>query len=339
MSTSTATAVAHANIALIKYWGKRNTALNLPATGSLSLTLDALTTTTRVAFDPALSADDIRLNDQAADGRAAQRISGFLDLLHSHFQPDAAPRTRAQVISHNNFPTAAGLASSASGFAALALAGSHALGANADEAQLSMLARRGSGSAARSIFGGIVEMAHGERDDGLDCIAHPLHAPDFWDLRVLIAITDAGVKKVSSTDGMQLTTDTSPFYPAWVSGAEADLAAARQAIAARDFDALAAVTEFSTLKMHASALAARPGVIYWNAATLAAMHAIRECRAAGTPVCFTMDAGPQVKAVCTAAAVDEVAGMLRALPGVVDVIVSGLGAAARLRPAGDSPAG
>lgn len=328
--TETATAQAHANIALIKYWGKRDKALNLPATGSLSLTLEALTTTTQVRFDATLDGDQVSLNGQPAPDAAHRRISAFLDLLHTHWHPGGSSRLPAEVTSDNNFPTAAGLASSASGFAALALAGSRALNAELDDSQLSMLARRGSGSAARSIYGGIVEMLHGERSDGLDCIARPLHEADFWDLRVLIAITDSGSKKVSSTDGMQQTTDTSPYYPAWVAGAEADLDTARQAIAERDFDALAAVTEFSTLKMHASALAAQPGVIYWNPATLAAMHAIREWRAAGTPVCFTMDAGPQVKAVCPAAHADSIAARLKELPGVVEVISSGLGGAARL---------
>ncbi len=324
------TVKANANIALIKYWGKRDQALNLPATGSLSLTLDALSTSTTLSFDSALAGDQIHLNQQTATGVAAQRISHFLDLVHSYVQPQGGARPAAIVRSHNNFPTAAGLASSASGFAALALAASTALNAGLDKQQLSMLARRGSGSAARSIYGGIVEMAHGQREDGLDCIAHPLHGPEFWDLRVLIAITHTGAKKISSTDGMQQTTDTSPFYSAWVAGAENDLSDARQAIREKDFDALAAVTEFSTLKMHASALAARPGVLYWNAATVAAIHLIRELRSAGIPVCFTMDAGPQVKALCTADSVDKVSAALRQIAGVKDIIHCRLGHAARL---------
>ncbi len=326
------TAIAHANIALIKYWGKRDKALNLPATGSLSLTLDGLNTTTSVDFDSALEADRILLNSETPDRQAASRISAFLDLVYRYFHSSGDQRPFASVTSGNNFPTAAGLASSASGFAALAVAAAHALNANANPEQLSMLARRGSGSAARSIYGGIVEMAHGQRADGLDCIASQLHKPDYWNLNVLIAVTDAGSKKVSSTDGMQLTMETSPYYQAWVAGAEADLASARQAIAARDFEALASVTEFSTLKMHASALAAQPGVIYWNAATLAAVHCIRELRSDGLPVCFTMDAGPQVKAICTADVADQVSEKLQQAPGVVRIISCSLGDGARLQP-------
>ncbi len=294
-----------------------------------------MTTTTSVSFDTGLKGDQIELNQQPAEAVAAERISVFLDRVFAYLHNAGQQRPYAYISSHNNFPTAAGLASSASGFAALALATSSALQADIDSAGLSLLARRGSGSAARSIFGGIVEMAHGQRSDGRDCIAHPLYPPDYWDLKVLIAVTDAGSKKISSTDGMQLTTETSPYYPAWVAGAEADLNTAREAIARRDFDALASVTEFSTLKMHASALAAQPGVLYWNAASVAALHGIRAWRAAGLEVCFTMDAGPQVKAVCTAAAEAQVAEQLRQVPGVIDIIHCGLGQGVRLRPASE----
>lgn len=333
---TTATAIAHANIALIKYWGKRNKALNLPATGSLSLTLNALTTQTTVSFSDDLAADQIELNQQSLSTQtSAQRISDFIDLMYQtiHGSLDNTDQQRPYAIirSNNNFPTAAGLASSASGFAALTMAVNGALNASLDNAQLSMLARRGSGSAARSIFGGFVEMSYGQREDGLDCIAHPLQPAEHWPLQLLIAITDTGIKKISSTDGMQSTTDSSPYYSAWVEGAETDLSDAREAIANRDFDALATVTEFSTLKMHASALAAQPGVIYWNAATLAAMHCIRQLRSEGIPVCFTMDAGPQVKAVCTEQAVEQVSQALRSIPGVVDIIHSTLGPAAYLQ--------
>ncbi len=332
MHNTQATAVAHANIALIKYWGKRDDKLNLPATGSLSLTLDGLTTTTSVSFDSDLNHDCIKLNNQHPGESAADRISAFLNLVYQQVKSTNQQRPYAQVNSHNNFPTAAGLASSASGFAALALATGKALQASLEPGQLSMLARRGSGSAARSIFGGIVEMAHGQRKDGLDSIATQLHQPDYWNLKVLIAVTDAGSKKISSTDGMRQTMQTSPYYPAWIAGAQADIETARDAIAAKDFETLANVTEFSTLKMHASALAAQPGVIYWNAASLAAMHSIRDLRAAGLPVCFTMDAGPQVKAVCTAGATSQVAECLQQVPGVVKVITCGLGRGVRLQP-------
>lgn len=311
---------AHANIALVKYWGKRDAALNLPAVGSLSITLDALATETEVIFDPALASDEVSLNGQR-DDKAAKRISATLDILRQRAGLDS----RARVISRNNFPTAAGLASSASGFAALVAAADAALGLNTDATRLSEWARRGSGSAARSIFGGFVDMAHGVAADGSDCVARELYPARHWPLEVVIAITSEASKKVASTAGMDHTMATSPYYPAWVAGAEGDLAAAREAIAQRDFAALAEVSEYSCLKMHASALAARPGVLYWNAATTAGIHLIRELRQQGLAVFFTIDAGPQLKAVCEPAARPAVMAALEQMPGVSRVIHSALG--------------
>lgn len=322
-----ARARAHANIALIKYWGKRPGPLNLPAVGSLSITLDALSSETTVGFDPSLDADAVRLDGRTDAGTTA-KVSATLDLLRRRAGLD----WRARVDSANNFPTGAGLASSASGFAALVVAADAALGLGLPGTTLSELARRGSGSAARSIFGGFVDMARGQREDGSDAVAAPLLAGDGWPLRVVIAVTDRGEKKVSSRDGMALTAESSPYFPAWVDGAEADLAEARSAIAARDFQKLAEVSEYSCLKMHASALAARPGVLYFNPATVALIHAVRELCDAGHPVFLTIDAGPQVKAVCLPEAEAAVADALGQVPGVLDIIRTGLGPAATVLP-------
>ncbi|HLU61179.1 MAG TPA: diphosphomevalonate decarboxylase [Gammaproteobacteria bacterium] len=315
-----AEATARANIALIKYWGKRARALNLPAVGSLSITLDGLATQTAVRFDAALEADRVVLNGRK-DEAAAGRVSRFLDLLRER----AGVKTRAEVISHNNFPTAAGLASSASGFAALAAAAATALKLDLSPEALSVLARQGSGSAARSIFGGFVEWHRGERDDGADSFAEVLAPREHWPLQVVIAITETAPKGTGSTDGMTQTEFTSPYFDAWVDGQEADLADARAAILSRDFEKLADVAEFSCLKMHASALAARPGVIYWNGATLEAMHTVRTLRSGGMQVFFTIDAGPQLKAICEPAAAPSVRDALAAVPGVREVIVTGIG--------------
>ena len=315
-----AAARAHANFALVKYWGKRDAALNLPAVGSISITLDGLASTTRVVFDPDLTADTVTLDGRTDPGTTI-KVSATLDLLRARAGLD----WRARVESGNDFPTAAGLASSASGFAALVVAADAALGLGLSPGELSGLARRGSGSAARSIFGGFVEMARGERADGRDAVARPLLEADAWPLRVVIAVTDRGGKSVSSRDGMERTAATSPYFPAWVAGADADLAEARAAIAERDFDRLAEVSEFSCLKMHASALAARPGVLYFNGATVEAIHALRALRRDGVPVFFTVDAGPQVKAVCLPGAEAAVAESLAATTGVIEVLRTGLG--------------
>lgn len=321
-----AEASAPANIALIKYWGKRRPAgdagavLNLPAVGSLSITLDALVTRTRIRFDAALERDALRLNGRD-DSNAVARVSRHLDVLREL----AGRRERAFIDSENNFPTGAGLASSASGFAALTVAAAAALGLELSAAELSALARRGSGSAARSLFGGFVEWHRGERDDGSDSYAESLADATHWPLRVLIAVTDEGPKHTGSTNGMTRTEFTSPYFDAWVDGQESDLAEARAAILSRDFEKLAEISEYSCLKMHASAMAAQPGVIYWNGATLSALHAVRALRAKGVPAFFTIDAGPQLKAVCLPEAEAATRETLAAVDGVRRVITSGIG--------------
>jgi len=319
-----AAAQAQPNIALIKYWGKRDAALNLPVVGSISITLDALWTRTRVSFEPSLEQDRVSLNgrSEAAEGR---RVGACLDLLRQR----AGVNWRASVDSRNNFPSAAGLASSASGFAALVHASALALGLDLDDAEKSVLARRCSGSAARSIFGGYVEWAHGRLADGSDCVARPLLDGAAWPLRVAVAITSTAAKEIGSSEGMRRTAQTSPYQQAWIDTQEADLAVARSAILKRDFEALAAISEYSCLKMHALALAAQPGLIYWNGATVECMRQVRALRQQGVPVFFTVDAGPQLKAVCEAAAIGQVTAALREVPGVLDVVETGLGAGAR----------
>lgn len=323
-----ATAVAHPNIALVKYWGKRDEALNLPCVGSLSITLDRIRTRTRVAFVDEPGADRVRLNGETVD---AQRVGAQLDLLRAR----AGVAWRAEVDSDNNFPTAAGLASSASGFAALIIAGARALRLALSLGELSALARRGSGSAARSIFGGFVEWRRGERADGADSIAHALLDRAAWPLAVAIAVTSTAAKAIGSTAGMRHTAATSPFQAAWEATQEADLAAARAAVLARDFERLAEVSEHSCLKMHALAMAARPGLLYWHGATIEGMHRVRAMRREGVPVFFTVDAGPQLKAVCLPEALPRVAAALREVPGVHEVIECGLGDGARIA---DEPA-
>ena len=324
-----ATAIAHPNIALIKYWGKRDTSLNLPAVGSISLTLAALHARTTVRFAADLTADAFVINEHPAQ-QQAPRLSAFLDRIRAI----AGLNYRAHVHSSNNFPTGAGLASSASGFAALAVAACGALQLHLDATTLSELARHGSGSAARSIFGGFVEMHHGHAVDGHDAVATPLLAPETWPLTVLVAITSEAEKAVGSTAGMERTRATSPYYEAWLTHQEADLQAARLAIIARDFAALGNVAEHSCFKMHALALAAKPPLLYWNPATIAAVETLWRLRDTGVPVFVTIDAGPQVKAVCLPQARPTVEAALMAVPGVQRVMVSSLGRGAYLEQAG-----
>jgi diphosphomevalonate decarboxylase len=234
----------------------------------------------------------------------------------------------AEVASVNSFPTAAGLASSASGFAALVVAVDHALGAGLERTELAELARQCSGSAARSIFGGFVELRL--RPDRSGCDTGQILAATDWPLQVVVAITSAEAKAIGSTAGMLHTERTSPYYGAWLATSADDLAAARRAIEDRDFAALAAVSEHSCLKMHAVALASRPALLYWNGASVECLRRLRELAAGGAGVFFTVDAGPQVKAICLPEAADRVAAALAELPGVAQVLRCGIGEGARV---------
>ncbi len=320
-----ATAVAPSNIALVKYWGKRDLDLNLPATGSISVTLDTLRTRTSVSFEPALEQDDFRLNGEDAPAHAA-RVTRFLDLVRRTY----GVGEHARVETANDFPTGAGLASSASGFAALAVACDAALDLGLTTEQLSVLARRGSGSAARSLIGGFAEMQPGVAADGSDAFATALAAPEHLPLRVLVAVTTRAAKSIGSTEGMQRTEATSPFYGAWVAATRADLDAMRAALAAGDLERVGVIAERNCLRMHATMLGADPGLLYWNAATVDVMQAVRLLRESGVGAWFTIDAGPQVKVLCAASDEARVAQRLADLDGVVDILAAGPGAGARI---------
>ena len=309
-------AVACANIALAKYWGKCDEALNLPAVPSVSVTLDALVTETEVVVDPALAADLFTLGGVAQDGGAVRKVSEFLDLLHG-----GAPRECARVTSHNRFPSSSGLASSASGFAALAAASARAYGLDRPTAELSALARRGSASAARSLYGGFVELPAGTPGDG-SLAARPLHDADWWDVRVVIAMVTKAPKDIASRDGMRRTTRTSPYWDAWLACAPGYARTVREGVARRDLEAVGAAMEASTCAMHASAWAAVPAVRYIRGVTLDALDRVEALRREGTGAWATMDAGPHVKVLCAAADAARVAEAMRSAPGVVDVRVA-----------------
>jgi diphosphomevalonate decarboxylase len=310
------TARACANIALVKYWGKRESLLNLPAAGSLSLTLAALVTETSVEFDRALADDDVQFS-------GAARITQFLDLVRDR----AGITTRARVTTKNDFPTASGLASSASGFAALAVAATRAAGLHLSPRELSQLARRGSGSAARSIFGGFARMHAGDRDS--DAYAEAVESPLAARVRMLIAIVGGGApKSYGSRDAMEHTAATSPLYPSWLALVPRDLAAAEAAVASGDLFALGDIAEANALAMHATALAARPAVFYWQPATLALLAKVRALREQGHAAWATIDAGPHVKVLTTAEDAVHLQRALATVDGVTDVLVSEPGAAA-----------
>lgn len=314
-------AVAHSNIALAKYWGKRDVERNLPDVPSLSLTLAALSTTTDVRFDPDAAADEVELNGAAADSAAAAKVSALLDRVRR----EAGLVWRARVVTRNDFPTASGLASSASGFGALALASLGAAGLSWPSSAVSALARASSVSAARSIFGGFVALEAGAVEaEAVD--AHPSAA----NLRMVIAVTQTTPKKVGSTQGMLGTQKTSPFYDAWRNAAPGIYSELRSALARGEFERVGAAMEHSTLCMHATMLAAAPALIYWSPQTLAAMSCVRDLRAAGAFAYFTMDAGPHVKVLTLADQAERVRRELESVPGVHQVLLSAAGGPARI---------
>lgn len=320
-----ATAVAHPNIALAKYWGKAPGGGNAPAVPSLSVTLAGMRTTTTVQFHERGGVDTFELDGTAARAEETTRVTGLLDAVRARW----GMSLRADVRSVNDFPTAAGLASSASGFAALAIAAMEAAGLPADLPYASDLARRASASSARSLFGGFVELAAGDGKDGF-LPAVPIAPPDALPLRVCVAVTAAGRKEVASRSGMNHTAATSPYYAAWLAHAPTICAAVRDAILAGDLQALGEAAEESALAMHASAIASRPGIVYWNGTSIETLAAIRALRASGTGAWATMDAGPHVKVLCHADDEATVVKAIGAVPGVREVLVTRPGPGARL---------
>lgn len=321
-----AVATANSNVALAKYWGKRDAALNLPYTGSLSITLHGLTTRARVRFGTEHHEDRIVMNGEPADEVAGQGVRRFLDYLRQM----AAQRLPAEVAVTTSFPVAAGLASSASTFAALALAATNALGLSLSAHELSMLARRGSGSAARSLCGGYVEWLPGERSDGLDSYAVQVAPPEHWRLGIVIAITDGGRKAVGSREGMAHALKSSPYFPAWLESHEADLEAIREGVLARDLALVGDAAERNCLKMHAVSMAATPPLLYWKPATLAVIQRVVQLRSEGLEAYFTIDAGPQVKIICPWPQRAVIAAIIADVPGVQQVLLSEPGGGAEL---------
>jgi diphosphomevalonate decarboxylase len=315
-----AKAVARANIALAKYWGKCDVALNLPAVPSVSLTLEPLRTETTVTLDRALDRDLLVLGGKAASEGETRRAARLLAGLR-----ERCGETRfARVESVNHFPTASGLASSASGFAALAGAAQAAMGMALRASELSAIARQASASAARSVYGGFVELPEGVPGDG-DLAARPLYPPSYWDVRIVVAVADEGPKETGSTDGMEHSRNTSPYYDAWVNAAPGLAEDVKRGLEKRDLTRVGEAMEQSTMAFHACAMASAPGIVYLRPATLAALATVKRLRKDGVPVYATMDAGPHVKALCAAEDAARVASALEETAGVLRTILASPG--------------
>lgn len=318
---SRATARAYANIAFIKYWGNRDERLRLPASPSLSMNLDGLYTQTSVNWG--VEEDTLTINGKLVSESAHMRVCTHLNELRNRFQI----RDKAYVESQTNIPLGAGIASSAAAFAALTVAALAAAGIERDEATISTLARLGSGSAARSIPNGFVAWPTGSTHDM--CFAYSIAPPEHWALADVIAIVHSGEKAVSSLQGHQ-TSITSPLQSARISSAAERFETCKQAILSKDFDALAAVVELDSNAMHAVMMTSKPPLLYWHAASLTVMHAVTRWRARGIPVCYTLDAGPNVHCICTKDVAPQVRTLLHQIPSVCETRMANVGNGAHI---------
>ena len=319
--TGKATVIAPSNIALIKYWGTRDVGETLPYNRSLSMTLSRCTTTTtaQVLEDPErdwvlVGSDPGELHP--AEEAFSRGVIEQLDRLRRWTELDC----KFRIGTVNNFPMGTGIASSASGFAALTLAVVAALDRQVSPEEASILARlSGSGSAARSVMGGYVEWP-GHEDGSAAPIADARH----WDLRDLVAIVDESAKDVSSKEGHQRA-PSSPYFELRLKLLEDRLERVRQSILDRDFASLAPIVEEEAVDLHLIAMSSRPPVFYWQPGTLKVLKLIRDMRSDGVEVCATMDAGANVHAICTGSAEQTVANALGSIPEVDRVIADGVG--------------
>ena len=323
MNATSATAQAHPNIAFIKYWGNRDNTLRLPMNGSISMNLDGLFTRTTVSFQHTLPFDELIINGHEVTGAGLDRVAYILDIIRGMANiPD-----RAEVMTENNFPAGAGIASSASAFAALALAGSKAAGLDLSEQELSRLARRGSGSASRSIPGGFVEWQVGTTDS--DSFAFSIAEPNHWKLVDCVAIVSASHKKTGSTEGHSIA-PTSPLQAARVADAPRRLELCRSAIINKDFDAFTSIVELDSDMMHSVMMTSTPALHYWKPASIDVMNNVRAWRSEGAPVCYTMDAGANVHVICPEAEAHTIEKRLREIPGVENILVAKVGGATKI---------
>ena len=285
------TARAHTNIALVKYWGKKDQQLIIPQTDSLSLTLDKFYTDTTVEFQPELKHDQLVVDGQVFAPEQMKKVTRVLDRVR-----ELSNQTLyASVNSTNHVPMAAGLASSASAFAALALSASRSAGLTLSGRDLSRLARRGSGSATRSVFGGLVEWHAGHDDQS--SYAEPIMENVGFDIEMLAILIDTKQKKISSTYGMK-DAQSSPFFRPWLERNDSELNEMIKAIKSNDFTALGQLAELNANEMHAINLTAQPEFTYFEPQTIQAIKLVEQLRTEGIECYYTIDAGPNIKVLC-----------------------------------------
>lgn len=321
---SKATAVSHSNIALVKYWGKGDEKLRLPVNSSVAISLDNLTTTTTVEFSESLEKDEVELVGVGFEEGEVEKVSKHLDRVREM----AGISMRAKVVSNNSFPKAAGMASSASGFSALSVAAAKAARLTLSEKELSILARHGSGSASRSVPGGVAVWHAGVSSE--TSFSERIDYPKEWDLRVLLVMAeDTSAKKVGSTEGMALAV-TSPYFKTAVSEAEANIDRLKAAMQKDDYKAFGKVIEDECFRLHMLCMTTTPNILYWRGVTVEVFQKLLKIRDNGIYAFFTVDAGPHVHVVCQAKDVEPVKAALGELSGIKTIIECGIGEGARV---------
>jgi diphosphomevalonate decarboxylase len=303
------TVKANANFALLKYWGKLERESNIPEMPSISISISSLTSSVEIKSTNLESL--YYLNNKIVDKSTKDK---WLKVI-TQFSTPSSEQDKLLINATNDFQTSSGLASSASGIAALTGALTHYFDSNYNLEDLSRIARRGSASAARSIYGGFVELIIERSGKKLDGYARQIASQDHWPLAVLVCITSYKKKKISSTDGMSFSKESSVIYDDWVKFSNGIIDEGREAIISKDFIKLAELSELSCLFMHAVMMTTMPSLVYWNKKTIECIECIRELRGMGVPVFFTVDAGPHVKVICEPVYADIV---MDALSSIID---------------------
>ena len=324
MITTKATALANSNTALIKYWGKKDEELILPMNNSISLTVDKLSTTTTVEFSEKFAKDQFFLNDEKQTGTAEYRVIKHLDLIRS----ETNKHMKAKVVSQNNFPTAAGLASSASGFAALTVAICNALGLKKSKKELSILTRRGSGSSTRSIFGGFVEWTKAN-DKGIS-FAKQLADKNHFDIRDIVVIFKPHKREFSTREAMKISKETSPVFQNRLNQVESNLVKMRKAITEKDFALLGQIAESDCNLVHSIALTSNPKLSFWTDETLKTIKLVNNLRKEGIEAYYTVDTGANMHILTLPKFAEEIESTLKKLPYVVRTVVCKPGDGAKI---------
>jgi len=309
-----ATAIAPSNVAFIKYWGKKDEALRLPENGSISMNLSNLLTTTTVEFSKDFKEDMVIINDQTEDNEGSRAVR-HLDRIRNL----AKIKYKAKAVSKNNFPTGTGLSSSASGFAALTVAGAKAGGLNLSEKDLSILARQGSGSACRSIPDGFVEWLDGDTSETSYAIS--IYKEDYWDIADVVAVVSKNKKEVSTTEGQRLV-GSSPFFPVRLEKIKDKIRLIKQYMAEKNFQAFGELLESEALELHSTMLTSTPPLIYWLPGTLRIIHFVRRWRYEGLQVYFTVNTGQDIHLICQQKDTKKVVRNVERIPDVSKTIIN-----------------